>query len=377
MNVSSVPIGCFDAEHRRLTSKLISWARELLGVSDLDLDDDFFGRGADSLHVVRLLTKIKRTYGVELELAAISDAPSMRQLANEILVAKENGGVQHKSWTSLVPIQPIGSRVPLFFVHAIGGDIDLYVQMANVLGCDQPVYAFRSPLLFQKQLHEIGLTDLASIYVKELRAFFPEGPYQLAGASFGGHLAFEMARQLHAQGTTPDLLLIIDAVVPGSDENLEVRERVSTIKKRLKNEGFSYLLRRIAVKASYSLQELGHRGRLAACKLCHHLNRRPPHSLRFFEIEILHRRALMRHRFDVYSGLITLMKAVDPASEILSKRRDVTLGWGKLAAEGARVYEVPAAHISMLYPPALISFAQLLNTILSRAKAADSTAFAE
>jgi thioesterase domain-containing protein len=78
----------------------------------------------------------------------------------------------------------------------------------------------------------------------------------------------------------------------------------------------------------------------------------------------------------MYPGPITLLKAVDPASDILSKRRDATLGWGKLAAGTLKVYEVPASHISMLYPPVLDSFAQLLNGILSGTTAITSAAAA-
>ena len=75
-----------------------------------------------------------------------------------------------------------------------------YEQLSKALGPDQPFYAFQSPLLFNADTRETSIEELASIYVKELRAFSPEGPYILGGLSFGGLVAFEMAQQLYAQG---------------------------------------------------------------------------------------------------------------------------------------------------------------------------------
>lgn len=347
-----------------LAATLAALCQQLLGLESFGLDDDFFGRGGDTPDTIKLLSKIKKICRVDLELAAVSEARTMRLLADLIIDVRNRPIGDERSWTCLVPIQPKGSRTPLFCVHAIGGDIDLYVQMASALGADQPVYAFRSPLLFRRKISQIPLSELASIYVKEMKSFLPEGPYLLAGASLGGHIVFEMAQQLHAQGCPPELLLIIDAVVPGSDEYVDVKGRASTIATRLKSEGVSYLLRKIALKAEYLRQGLDYRIRSAASSLYGHLNLSLPAGLRFFQIEVVHKQALMRHEFGIYPGTITIMRAVDPATQVLSRRRDPELGWGQFAKNRPHVIDVPANHISMLYEPAVFSFAKLLDKIL-------------
>jgi acetoacetyl-CoA synthetase len=43
--------------------------------------------------------------------------------------------------------------------------------------------------------------DLALYYLKEVRALQPHGPYHFLGYSFGGLIAFEMARQVHRKGS--------------------------------------------------------------------------------------------------------------------------------------------------------------------------------
>ena len=99
-----------------------SW-QDLLGVEQVGLDDDFFALGGHSLVGVRLFAKVKKTYRVDLELAVLFEARTVRQLAEVIRKSRQPGRAEEKTWPSLVPIQPNGSRIPFFCVHAAGGDV--------------------------------------------------------------------------------------------------------------------------------------------------------------------------------------------------------------------------------------------------------------
>jgi acyl carrier protein len=68
---------------------LASWWQELLGVEQVGMDDDFFALGGHSLIGVRLFAKIKKTYQVDLELAVLFEARTVRQLANAIAKPKQ------------------------------------------------------------------------------------------------------------------------------------------------------------------------------------------------------------------------------------------------------------------------------------------------
>jgi thioesterase domain-containing protein len=58
---------------------------------------------------------------------------------------------------------------------------------------------------------------LAARYLEALRRVQPQGPYSIGGWSFGGYVAFEMARQLTAAGEQVADLFVLDttAVIPG------------------------------------------------------------------------------------------------------------------------------------------------------------------
>lgn len=54
---------------------------ELLELSEVDADDDFFQLGAHSLHAIKLISKIRSVFGVELEIDVVFERPTAAGLA--------------------------------------------------------------------------------------------------------------------------------------------------------------------------------------------------------------------------------------------------------------------------------------------------------
>jgi amino acid adenylation domain-containing protein len=200
---------------RTPTEALIAriWS-DLLGRSDIPLDDDFFMLGGDSLGSVAVVAQIRNETGLQVPLEAMTRATSVRQLA--ALVDRLQAPTVPAEESPLVEIQPSGSRPPLFFVHGVGGGMLWgYANLARHLGSDQPVYTFKACSIARTA--ELGsIEKLAAHYVAELRRFRPHGPYALGGYCFGGNIAYEMARLLVEQGQQVSLLALINSVPPNS-----------------------------------------------------------------------------------------------------------------------------------------------------------------
>jgi Thioesterase domain len=112
----------------------------------------------------------------------------------------------------VVPIQTGGSRRPFFFLHGQWKDGGFFCfPLARDLGPDQPFYAL-TPYKFDGLAVPPTFEDIAAAHIKSMRAVQPEGPYLLSGWCNGGLLAYEMARQLHAEKQEVDLLLLMDPV---------------------------------------------------------------------------------------------------------------------------------------------------------------------
>lgn len=360
---SARPVAGTAPSNESIESTLTAWWQDLLGVEEVGLEDDFFALGGHSLIGVRLIVKIKKTYRVDLELSMLFEARTVRALADLIRKSTHTLTLESKAWSTLVPIQRGGSRTPLFCIHAVGGDVLFYHQLAKELGHDQPFYAFRSALLSTSEPRDTTVEELASIYLKELRAFYPEGPYLLGGLSFGGLVAYEMAQQLYAQGVEPGLLVLFDTLVPGSTTRVNTTKQLTTLWQNLRKQGIKYLARKAAFKRNYWRMVLVNRAQAVISSFYELIGREISAELRYQQMVALHMRAMMRYEIKNYQGKITLMRAV-ARNEVLSKQVDPLLGWGKFAAGELEVYDVPSDHEAMLLEPSVHTVAMKLKTIL-------------
>src|SRR5262249_47429017 len=99
-----------------------------------------------------------------------------------------------------VPLQPRGTRSPIFAVGGHNGDIFCFHALAQHLGEDQPFFGLQPPGLDGHREPLQRVEDLAAYFVAQIRAFQPSGPYVIAGYCAGGALAFETAKQLPREG---------------------------------------------------------------------------------------------------------------------------------------------------------------------------------
>jgi thioesterase domain-containing protein len=97
----------------------------------------------------------------------------------------------------------------------VGGNVLCYLDLARHLAPDQPFYALQTPDPEEGEERLTSIEAMAASYLRELRRLQPAGPYRLGGWSMGGLVAFEMARQLEAEGQELELVALIDTLPPG------------------------------------------------------------------------------------------------------------------------------------------------------------------
>lgn len=175
----------------------------VLGLRDIDDGDDFFALGGSSLQAVRVFTQIRDRLGVDLPLSVLMEAPTVAELA---AVVDDPG----KHFEPLILMRSGNGGPPLFLVHSIWGDVLGMRQLAVAMRGDVPVYGLRARGL-RGETPQRSVEAMAASYVEVIRAQQPRGPYRIAGHSFGGLLAFEIARLLAEQGEEIGWLGLIDA----------------------------------------------------------------------------------------------------------------------------------------------------------------------
>jgi len=181
----------------------------VLGLASVGAEDDFFELGGHSLKAVRLFSAVKNEFHVDLPLATLLQAPTVRDLAS---VLRSSGVESVRS--PIVSIQRSGTKPPIFCIGALDGELILFRRLVAQLGNDQPVYGLQPFGLHNDPAVLTDVKKVAAYYVDQLKTFAEARPHALVGYSFGGLVALEMAQQLKASGAEVPATVLIDTHYP-------------------------------------------------------------------------------------------------------------------------------------------------------------------
>ncbi|EGJ29992.1 MULTISPECIES: alpha/beta fold hydrolase [Moorena] len=195
----------FVAPRDDLERQLTKIWENVLGIKSISVTDNFYDLGGDSLLAVRLFAEIEKVFQKKLPLASLLMAPTVAQLVNQL--RQDQGAAP---WSSVVSIQPNGSKPPLFCIHGAGGNVLSFRDLAHYLGSEQPFYGLQSLGLDGKQTPLTTVEDMARCYLQEIRSIQPKGPYFLSGYCFGSKIALEIAQLLRLDGDTVALLALLE-----------------------------------------------------------------------------------------------------------------------------------------------------------------------
>ncbi|GAA2400466.1 hypothetical protein GCM10010404_67850 [Nonomuraea africana] len=248
----------------------------------------------------------------------------------------------------LTPALPSSSTRPLFLAHPAGGTTGVYAGLAALLGV--PVFGL------ERLDGGADVTERAAIYVEAIRRTAP-APYRLGGWSFGGILAFEIARQLG--GDDVELVAMIDSGLP---DELAEEDRKAVHARRYVD--FSrYLSETYGARITLSYEELENLDEQARLDLTEQrikesgvLAALSPAILRHQRTSHEDTRAIERYRCLPYGGRVVLYRSTEPTPWAVQDARyvhehDPARGFAPYA-KSLEIVPVPGAHhLNLLDPP--------------------------
>ncbi len=188
--------------------------REVVGVPPPAGHVDLIESGLiDSLALISLLAELEQAFSIEIPLEDLSlqDIQTLDRLVSlvERLPRRDAGDRVLTAHPLVVSLREGGGRPPLFlFPNVMGAPLALR-PLALALETDRPIYGL-APLAHEHRTPGLGVEEIAEHYVAAVRAHGDPRGCVIGGVSFGGLVAFEVARRLRDAGEEIGRLLLLD-----------------------------------------------------------------------------------------------------------------------------------------------------------------------
>lgn len=376
---------------------LVDSVARILGVKDastMDPDTSFADLGLDSLMGVEIKQLLERDYDVSLssrEIRMLNVKKLQDMSANDgddevdtngeispVETVENHTQSERFNYKEIVPKDAIvkindvkNGLKPLFIVHPIEGSVVTLKTLASRLPC--PVYGLQCTA----QAPLTSITALASFYLKHLLQVDSDGPYRLAGYSFGAVVALEMANQL--QSKYPDRPDIIHSLVllDGSHKFVEmhtgVYRRSLKISSRAEEEAagmmafvnlFTQVEHTSFFKLLCSASDTKERSRLAVDAILKTGNFTSREDLEHLSIAYINMLLIGEtYKAQTYTGDITLVKAEQNSVGASGFSNDYELS--SICSGKVNVKVVPGNHESFLLGEAANNVANVVIPLIS------------
>jgi amino acid adenylation domain-containing protein len=321
---------------------------DALDLKQVNLQDDFFDLGGHSLVAVKVMKRLEERTGKRLPITALFEAPTVEKLA--ALLDKDK---KMAKLTSLVAIKRGGSKPPLYIIHGSGLTVLIFKGLAKGMDPDQPVYGIQARGLNGEDPFD-RMEDIAAFYISEILAHNPNGPYCLAGYSFGGKVAFEMAKQLKAMGKEVKMLAILDTYADNPLYELSLFRRMNLkLAKQIPKMRFIWNSLKNNPRETVQYQKGLFKNRIrGVLETLGWVERRKEEEEFFSEyardINVKHYYAYRHYRITPYNGTVDLFRV---KKRLYFVEDPEFMGWKPYAMQGVSVHEIAGDHKTFLIPP--------------------------
>lgn len=337
-----------EGPRNEIEEQLLNIWENLFDHRPISIKDNFFDLGGASVLAAQLFAEITKTLGKDLPLATLFEAATIEELAS--ILHKHNGTSNE---TTLVAVQPHGSKVPFFCAVPPRGTVVGMAELAHYLGPDQPFYGLHVDELKTQALNGeraiLTMKEIAAHYIHHMHSVQPEGPYLLGGRCGGATVAYEMAQQLLAQGEKVHLL----AILTSSPRDFR-RPRTHYARRMVYHWRNGRLLRTILLYVPFKIKKWRYKlkyfiRRLRALSKGQQDNRKRGHS----------GWADHNYTFESYAGRVTVFETSDA----------VRVAWSELAQSGVDYHIIEGTHHQILREPTVQVLAKHLSACLDAVQA--------
>ena len=307
------------------------------------------------------MTLIEEETGKRLPLASLFEYSTIEKLAQLL-----NLDSQFITWDSLVPIKAKGYKAPLYIVHGAGMNVLIFNALAKNLDDSQPVYGLQA-----KGLNGIDepfgtVEEIAQHYVETIIKSNPNGPYALAGYSFGGIIAYEMARQMIAKNKKITMVGLLDTdVYPTYYYKSFFKKKLAKIVYQIKNSIF--VIKQMLTSCEHTKERFNSKKEsIVNILLALKNGRQKQHEIRYsqpYNLDKINNIAMDNYHIKPQDIKVDLFRV---ESDIYYRHDNTYLGWKDIALKGVAVHDIPGNHNELFSPPNDKNSAEILQHVLDQ-----------
>ncbi|KAJ5378930.1 acetyl-CoA synthetase-like protein [Penicillium cosmopolitanum] len=337
--------------------------------SEFDVQTSILDLGISSIELI----KLKRCIETNLKCMPIEEIPLITLMTNTTvrdlamcLVSSQRLVV---AYNPVVKLQTGGDKIPLWFVHPGVGEVMVFMNLGKYI-TDRPVYALRASGFNQGEMPFDSIEEIVQLYHGAIKKEQPEGPYAVAGYSYGGMLAFEIGKILESNG---------DQVKFIGSFNLppHIKTRMSQVTWKMSVLDLCHFLQLIsedrAGELAKELQDVPDSSLITEVMVHINHNRLTELALSLAALTRWAQIGLNLHRIAVSyepSSSVASMDVFfcDPITAVASSKKlwleGFLLKWKDFTRAEPRFHEVLGSHYTMLSPENVFSFQKTLRMAL-------------
>ncbi|MFD1322791.1 amino acid adenylation domain-containing protein [Micromonospora sonneratiae] len=355
-----------------------TWA-QVLRLDRVGIDDDFFDLGGHSMAMMRIISLLRESHGVELTFRAFLEHQTVARLAAAITdgaVGDPEAPAVPGSRNRAMLWLRRGTAAPLFCVHPGGGSAHWFQRFLPYLDPQLPLAAFEWPKPHGDNVTIPTAAEMARRHFDELRAAQPHGPYRLFSWCGGATIAAELATLLLDAGEEVTLMLldpVLDAQTrPKFYEQMGFVRRLEKLVLEIDRGGpemdtperraeimdlYERVANDIDEKEGMALPERG-------------VGTAWPRMVRVWRESL---QALIEYPNPCYAGKLHLIvsDALANGQHVVSSGQtfaDYLARWEELIGGGIELHRVPGDHIGIMKPPLLVHLTDVISAVLSSAR---------